>query len=44
MKSVILAQREDITRLTRRLDKLMSRVATLEDAAPAPEAHKPPHY
>ncbi len=44
MNSVILAQREDITRLTRRLDKLMSRVATLEDAAPAPEAHKPPHY
>ena len=44
MNSVILDQREEITRITRRLDKLLGRVETLEDLAPGPEAHKPPHY
>ncbi len=44
MNSVILVQREEILRVTRRLDKLMGRVDTLEDMAPGPEAHKPPHY
>ncbi|WP_203293546.1 SlyX family protein [Maricaulis parjimensis] len=44
MNQVVLIQREEITRITRRLDKLMGRVDTLEDLAPGPEAHKPPHY
>ncbi|GLK53389.1 MAG: SlyX protein [Oceanicaulis sp.] len=44
LNEVVLAQREDIRRLERRIDKLMSRVATLEDQAPLPENTPPPHY
>ncbi|MBR9826105.1 MAG: SlyX family protein [Alphaproteobacteria bacterium] len=44
LNAVILAQREELDRLTRRVNKLMSRVDMLEDAAPAPEAKKPPHW
>ncbi|MFS2317954.1 SlyX family protein [Maricaulis sp. D1M11] len=44
LNQVILAQREEIDRLTRRLDKMHSRVGTLEDHLPAAEATKPPHY
>lgn len=44
LNGVILSQREEIDRLTRRLNKLMSRVDALEDAAPGPEANKPPHW
>ena len=44
LNEVVLAQREDIRRLERRLDKLMSRVATLEAQAPLPEHVPPPHY
>lgn len=44
LNEVVLAQREDIHRLERRIDKLMSRVATLEDQAPLPENAPPPHY
>ena len=44
LNEVILAQREEIDRLTRRLNKLLLRVDTLEAQAPAPEAKKPPHY
>ncbi len=44
LNGVVLSQREEIDRLTRRLNKLMSRVDALEDAAPGPEANKPPHW
>jgi len=44
LNEVVLAQREDVRRLERRLDKLMSRVATLEDQAPLPDNAPPPHY
>lgn len=44
MNAVILAQGEEIERLTRRLNKLMGRVGELEESMPAPEAKKPPHW
>ena len=44
MNAVILAQGEEIERLTRRLNKLMGRVGDLEEFMPAPEAKKPPHW
>lgn len=44
LNEVILAQREELDRLTRRLNKMLMRVDELEAAAPAPEVKKPPHY
>jgi SlyX protein len=44
LNGVILAQREELDRLTRRINRMMSQVDELEAAAPAPEVTKPPHY
>lgn len=44
LNEVVLAQRTEIERLTRRLDALVSRLATLEEQAPLPENVPPPHY
>ena len=44
MNSVILVQRDEIERLTRRLNKMMGRVGDLEESMPAPESKKPPHW
>ena len=44
LNEIVLAQREALDRLTRRLDKMHARVDDLEEAAPAPENRPPPHY
>ncbi|RKQ95573.1 MULTISPECIES: SlyX family protein [Maricaulis] len=44
LNSVILAQREELDRLTRRVNKMLARLEDLEAAAPGPEVTKPPHY
>jgi len=44
LNEVVLAQRTEIERLTRRLETLMSRLSTLEEQAPLPENVPPPHY
>ena len=44
MNAVILSQREEIDRLTRRLNKMMGRLSDLEEFMPAPESKKPPHW
>jgi SlyX protein len=44
MNSVILDQAESLTRLTRRLDVMLSRLGELEAAAPGPDVKPPPHY
>lgn len=44
LNEVILAQRDEIERLGRRIDKLMTRIAELEDQAPLPDNAPPPHY
>jgi len=44
LNAVVLRQGEDITRLTRRLDKMLSQIQALEDAAEGPENRPPPHY
>lgn len=44
LNEVVLAQRGEIERLTRRLETLMSRLSALEEQAPLPENVPPPHY
>lgn len=44
LNEVVLAQREEIERLTRRLNKLAGRVDALEVQAPLPDNRPPPHY
>lgn len=44
LNSVVLDQRDELSRLTRRIDKMHGRMADLEDHMPAPEANKPPHW
>ncbi len=44
LNAVLLAQREELDRLTRRINRMMSQIDELEAAAPAPEVTKPPHY
>lgn len=44
LNAVILKQSEEITRLTRRLDKMLSQIQALEDSAEGPENRPPPHY
>jgi len=44
MNAVILAQREEMDRLLRRLNKMHGRIEELEEFMPAPEAKKPPHW
>ena len=44
LNAVVLAQRGEIERLTRRVEALVSRVASVEEQAPLPENGPPPHY
>lgn len=44
LNAVVLAQRDEIERLTRRLNKLTLRIDTLEAQAPLPDNAPPPHY
>lgn len=44
LNEVVLTQRREIDRLTRSLETLMSRIASLEEQAPLPENAPPPHY
>lgn len=44
LNAVILAQRDEIERMTRRLNKMHGRMEELEEFMPAPEAKKPPHW
>ena len=44
VNAVILDQREELERLTRRVNVMLTRLETLEAAAPGPEVTKPPHY
>ncbi|WP_300543288.1 SlyX family protein [Maricaulis sp.] len=44
LNQVAVEQRQEIARLTRRIDKLMSRIDMLEEQAPLPEGRTPPHY
>jgi len=44
LNTVILTQREEVELLTRRVNKMLSRLEELEAATPAPEVTKPPHY
>jgi len=44
LNEVVLTQRREIDRLTRSLETLMSRIASLEEQAPLPENALPPHY
>lgn len=44
LNEAVLTQRSEIDRLTRRLETLMSRIASLEEQAPLPENTPPPHY
>ena len=44
LNAVVLTQGEEIQRLTRRLNKMMTRIEELEEFMPAPEAKRPPHY
>ena len=44
LNEVVLAQRTEIERLTRRIDALVSRLSTLEEQAPLPDNVPPPHY
>ncbi len=44
LNAVVLAHREEIDRLTRRLNKMHGRMEELEEFMPAPEAKKPPHW
>jgi SlyX protein len=44
LNEVVLSQRDEIERLTRRLNKLTGRIDALEEQAPPPENRPPPHY
>jgi len=44
LNEVVLVQRTEIERLTRRIDALVSRLSTLEEQAPLPDNVPPPHY
>ena len=44
LNAVMLDQREELDRLTRRVNVMLTRLEALEAAAPAPEVTKPPHY